>query len=141
MRRSLVIGIALVVSIVTLGCTASADAAATRLLSAAKVVSTLTFGAFQTASPGRKITLGEVSFTNDSTIQYSLDGTMDYGDGFSSEEQRIIYCTYVIGERYQLVGAKIWSKSNTSDGYSSESEMVLVDGKFEYGTQACPPSE
>jgi hypothetical protein len=140
MHRSLVIGMTLVVSIVTLGCTASADAAATRLLNAAKVVSTLTFEAFQTALPGSKYTLGEVSFTSDSAISYSVDGIMELGDN-DIEVQRIITCTYVIGERYQLVGAKMWSKVATDDGYPNESEMTLVDGKFEYGTQACPPSE
>jgi hypothetical protein len=140
MHKKLLVGIALFVSIATLGCTSSADAAATRLLNAAKVVSTLTFGAFQTALPGSRYTLGEVSFTSDSTIEYSVDGTMELGDN-DIEVQRVITCTYVIGERYQLVGAKIWSKVATDDGYPNESELTLVDGKFDYGTQACPPSE
>jgi hypothetical protein len=65
---------------------------------------------------------------------------MELGDN-DIEVQRVITCTYVIGERYQLVGAKIWSKVATDDGYPNESELTLVDGKFDYGTQACPPSE
>ena len=134
------IGMALVVSIVTLGCTASADAAATRLLNAAKVVSTLTFEAYQTALPGSKYTLGDALFTNASTIQYSVNGTMELGDN-DIEVQRTFSCTYIVGERYQLVGAKLWSSGTDEDGRYSESELILADGKFDDGTLACPPSE
>jgi hypothetical protein len=67
-------------------------------------------------------------------------GIMELGDN-DIEVQRTFSCTYIVGERYQLVGAKLWSSGTDEDGRYSESELILADGKFDDGTLACPPSE
>ena len=139
MRRSLVIGIALGVSIATLGCTPSGSSTATRLLSAANVVAPLALESYESFYPGANLTLGEVSFANDSTLVYTIGGTVAFTEE-PSEVQWTFTCSYVIGEQYQLVGAR--QRTQTSSfGYSTDKEKQLVDGKDSGGLYVCPPSE
>jgi hypothetical protein len=104
-------------------------------LSAANVVAPLALEDYESYYPGANLTLGEVSFANDSTLVYTIGGTVAFTEE-PSEVQWTFTCSYVIGEQYQLVGAR--QRTQSSIGYS---EKQLVDGKDSGGLYVCPPSE
>jgi|LakMenEpi03Aug12_release.lakeMendotaPanAssembly.Ray.scaffolds.fasta_scaffold408882_3 hypothetical protein len=143
MRRSFVIGIALVVSIVTLGCTSSTASTVTRLIAAANVVAPLTRDFFDTPDDEfGPLALSSISFDNKSTLQYWIESEASDEDsnGFFTEVKITFTCTYIIGDTYQLVGGRQFTQVKI-DGYLSEGEKQLVDGRNPSGFQICPPSE
>jgi hypothetical protein len=122
------------VSIATLGCTASADAAATRLLSNAEVVADNTFNILSIQSQERCETkFSKEAALTENTLQYQIT------QNCSGDTVTIVTftCRYLFGEQYQLVGARQRTYVNVA-GYILDNEYSLEnDG----ANPACPPSE
>ena len=134
MRRSFVIGSALVVMLATLGCTASTSGASSRLLSNAEVVADNTFNILSIQSQERCETKfsKEVALT-ENTLQYQITQNC-IGDTVNVVT---FTCRYLFGEQYQLVGARQRTYVNVA-GYILDNEYNLEnDG----ANPACPPSE